>query len=561
LTTKANGHRIDKPGRKYGFKNRIRSNRFKHRIGFKEGILRRQKRVVQLFVAVTLALAVGSSATASKHSHSRGSKVAPRNGSKDQSAKKSKKDLKHSKETNAKGGKEPKHSKDTKATAQDVKGSKARRTRESRIADERHNKHSKTADREVTRRGSKRDDSRLASDARKGDGRFARRNKSRQPVDTRVSRVAGNAFEKTEPHGSIDIAKADAEPSRETENVEVNAGNSTTRDMRSVWAAPATEVTSAEVTSAEAKRPETEIVETRQIETSSAEAKHAEAATAVETRVAERYVARDGARDVNEVDAVKPKYAVIVKTTTENAGPALGTEPGTVPGAVKAEIEKSAAEPLAVIPPAPMILKRNPKAIAIPPQESLLKPKFEEKSAVDTNAKVGSSFGYRRDPFTRRAKFHSGLDIKAKLGDPVGASSHGVVQYAGWYHGYGNVVIVEHGGGVTTHYAHLTSFAVEVGQVVSRGSIVGYAGSTGRATSPHLHYEVRIDGNAVNPLDPVVLDEGSDYFKRIKLASSTGRAQSQPAELKEPASRKAPVAAPEPKKSEPPVAKKKSCEM
>jgi murein DD-endopeptidase MepM/ murein hydrolase activator NlpD len=183
-------------------------------------------------------------------------------------------------------------------------------------------------------------------------------------------------------------------------------------------------------------------------------------------------------------------------------------------------IDRTNMEAEVVVPPAPSVLKKNPNSIVIPRQESPLKPRFEEKSAVATNAKVGSSFGYRRDPFTRRAKFHSGLDIKARLGDPVGASSNGVVQYAGWYHGYGNVVIVNHGGGVATHYAHLSSFAVEVGQDVTRGSILGYAGSTGRSTSPHLHYEVRIEGNAVNPLDPVALDGSSDFFKKFTAVSN-----------------------------------------
>jgi len=173
----------------------------------------------------------------------------------------------------------------------------------------------------------------------------------------------------------------------------------------------------------------------------------------------------------------------------------------------------------AVIPPAPLIIKKNPNAISIPQVDGKPGAKFEERNAVATTAKVGSSFGYRRDPFTRRERFHSGLDIKARLGDPVGASLGGVVRYAGWYHGYGNVVIVEHGGGVATHYAHLSAFAVEVGQEVARGTIVGYAGSTGRATSPHLHYEVRIAGNPVNPLEAVALDSDSEYFTRRRPSS------------------------------------------
>ena len=132
---------------------------------------------------------------------------------------------------------------------------------------------------------------------------------------------------------------------------------------------------------------------------------------------------------------------------------------------------------------------------------------------VASNATVGSRFGYRSDPFTGGARFHAGVDIKAHWGDTVGASQPGVVEFAGWYHGYGNMIIINHGGGVTTRYAHLSSFDVAVGARVERGQIIGRAGSTGRATSPHLHYEVRLEGNAINPFQPVALDPSSDYFK------------------------------------------------
>lgn len=178
------------------------------------------------------------------------------------------------------------------------------------------------------------------------------------------------------------------------------------------------------------------------------------------------------------------------------------------------EKEKGEIEP--ILPPAPIVVKKNPDAIAIPPEALTAVGKYQERTA-STNAKVGSSFGYRRDPFTRRARFHSGLDIKAALGDPVAASLAGIVQFAGWYHGYGNWVVIDHGSGVTTHYAHLSSFAVELGQKVARGTLVGYAGSTGRATSPHLHYEVRLDGNPIDPLHPLALDVDSAFFKVVSV--------------------------------------------
>jgi murein DD-endopeptidase MepM/ murein hydrolase activator NlpD len=191
----------------------------------------------------------------------------------------------------------------------------------------------------------------------------------------------------------------------------------------------------------------------------------------------------------------------------------------------------------AVIPPSPLIVKKKANAILIPVEladpdlkaksdtQSDPKPesKYEEHPVVASGVSVGSNFGYRRDPFTRRAKFHSGVDLKAHWGDAVGASQAGVVQFAGWHHGYGNMVIVAHGGGVTTQYAHLSSFDVEPGAHVERGTIIGRAGSTGRATSPHLHYEVRIDGNAMDPLQPLALDPSSDYFKLSRPTVDAGR--------------------------------------
>lgn len=182
----------------------------------------------------------------------------------------------------------------------------------------------------------------------------------------------------------------------------------------------------------------------------------------------------------------------------------------------------------AVVPPAPVIIKKTTNAIMIPALGTVSKTEstYETRPSSKSNVSVGSIFGYRRDPFTRRAKFHSGVDIKARWGDPVGASQSGIVTFAGWYHGYGNLIIVSHGGGVATHYAHLSSFDVEIGSRVQRGTIIGRAGSTGRATSPHLHYEVRLDGNALNPFQPITLQATSDYFKQQRPTVDAGRSDS-----------------------------------
>jgi murein DD-endopeptidase MepM/ murein hydrolase activator NlpD len=181
-----------------------------------------------------------------------------------------------------------------------------------------------------------------------------------------------------------------------------------------------------------------------------------------------------------------------------------------------------------VLPPAPLILKQKLNDVSIPVGEASgqSKQRYEKRAIAWTNLKVNSVYGYRRDPFRGRARFHSGLDIKARWGDPVGASQAGTVQFAGWYHGYGNLVIIDHGGGITTHYAHLSSFAVEVGQRVERGAVIGYVGRTGRATSPHLHYEVRIDGTPVDPMQPVATRPAPDYFKQ----SSGAQAEPKPTE-------------------------------
>jgi murein DD-endopeptidase MepM/ murein hydrolase activator NlpD len=111
-----------------------------------------------------------------------------------------------------------------------------------------------------------------------------------------------------------------------------------------------------------------------------------------------------------------------------------------------------------------------------------------------------SGFGYRADPFTGRPDSHVGLDIAADRGAPVYATASGVVRTSGWQGDYGQLVSVEHAFGLMTRYGHLSKIAVPVGATVKRGDILGYVGATGRATSPHLHYEVWADGRPVNPL-------------------------------------------------------------
>lgn len=127
-------------------------------------------------------------------------------------------------------------------------------------------------------------------------------------------------------------------------------------------------------------------------------------------------------------------------------------------------------------------------------------------------AEISSSFGYRRDPFTRGAAMHSGIDFKGPIGAPIFAAADGVVSFVGRKSGYGNVVEISHGNGLLTRYAHLSRFDTRVGQRVAAGEKIAGLGNTGRSTGPHLHFEVRINDRAVNPrpfleMAPNVLEE------------------------------------------------------
>ena len=112
---------------------------------------------------------------------------------------------------------------------------------------------------------------------------------------------------------------------------------------------------------------------------------------------------------------------------------------------------------------------------------------------------ISSGFGYRSDPFTGIGAMHSGLDFRGPVGAPIHAAAAGKVSFVGQQNGYGNVIEVSHGNGLMTRYAHMSHFAAVAGQTVAAGDVIGAIGSTGRSTGPHLHFEVRINGRAVNP--------------------------------------------------------------
>lgn len=115
---------------------------------------------------------------------------------------------------------------------------------------------------------------------------------------------------------------------------------------------------------------------------------------------------------------------------------------------------------------------------------------------------MASGFGYRTDPFTKARKMHEGMDFTAKTGTPIYATGDGVVARAdNTASGYGNHIVIRHGFGYETLYAHLSKYKARAGQRVKRGDVIGYVGSTGRSEGPHLHYEVHKDGKVVNPLN------------------------------------------------------------
>lgn len=120
-------------------------------------------------------------------------------------------------------------------------------------------------------------------------------------------------------------------------------------------------------------------------------------------------------------------------------------------------------------------------------------------SVWPVEGRLMSPFGARTDPFSGEGAIHTGVDLSAAMGTPVHVAADGVVVHAGWMSGYGRLVIVDHGNGLQTYYGHLSRFLVVPGQEVRRGDVIARSGASGRVTSPHLHYEVRMRGTPVNP--------------------------------------------------------------
>lgn len=144
------------------------------------------------------------------------------------------------------------------------------------------------------------------------------------------------------------------------------------------------------------------------------------------------------------------------------------------------------------------------------------------------NLNFSSFYGVRSDPFRGTAAMHAGVDIPGAMGTPIYATADGVVGRAGWAGGYGNLVELEHGRGLETRYGHLSKILVSAGQHVKRGDQIALMGSTGRSTGSHLHYEVRMDGRAVNPIPYLDTAEQAVAMKQRVNAMTAPLAQGGP---------------------------------
>ena len=138
-------------------------------------------------------------------------------------------------------------------------------------------------------------------------------------------------------------------------------------------------------------------------------------------------------------------------------------------------------------------------------------------------ASLTSGFGMRTHPVLGGRRAHAGIDLAAPTGTPVYATADGVIGRADWFSSYGLFVSVNHGASVETRFAHLSRLAVAAGDNVKKGDLIGYVGSTGRSTGPHLHYEVRVDGLAVNPIPYMVESEAQlAYVRDARLTGMGG---------------------------------------
>ncbi|OJV30694.1 MAG: hypothetical protein BGO24_08250 [Sphingomonas sp. 67-36] len=183
--------------------------------------------------------------------------------------------------------------------------------------------------------------------------------------------------------------------------------------------------------------------------------------------------------------------------------PAWAAESGTVPAAAPAGHGGVVFGRAVDLAGTPMVLKRPPAPVlpAAASGASGAGGAFAMPAGMPVAARaLTSGFGLRQHPLLGERRAHLGLDLAAPTGAPIVATSPGIVSAGGWYGGYGSAVVLDHGGGVQTLYGHMSRRNVVVGQRVRRGDVIGFVGSTGLSTGPHLHYEVRVGSRPVDPI-------------------------------------------------------------
>ena len=137
---------------------------------------------------------------------------------------------------------------------------------------------------------------------------------------------------------------------------------------------------------------------------------------------------------------------------------------------------------------------------------------------------MASGYGWRIDPVYHTRRFHAGMDFTAPTGTPIYATANGTIMSAGWKQGYGNCVEINHGYGYVTLYGHMSVIKTNAGRSVKRGDVIGLVGSTGKSTGPHLHYEVHLRGEIMNPANYYYLDlSPADYDRMIQMSNNSGQ--------------------------------------
>lgn len=208
----------------------------------------------------------------------------------------------------------------------------------------------------------------------------------------------------------------------------------------------------------------------------------------------------ENARQRQELEKLNNRVEKVEDTSRKLAEKSGVVENATVPGS------GGPALPLDEMGLATLTAKTGRLEEDLRAYEAILRQRGYTPTVWPVDGTLEGGFGGRRNPFGGPGyEFHTGQDIEAPWGAPVVAGASGRVSFVGWQNGYGQLVIVDHGGGLTTRYGHLSHIDVELDQMVSRAQLLGKVGSTGRSTGPHVHYEVRIDDQPVDPLPYLLL--------------------------------------------------------